>query len=323
MLQDEGGQIVCFGSEGEALNLVLPRFVRLSWVSDTAREVWAGRFQRIFRAWSEIEWKSVTCGVRTCGIVEPSDIETDAEKERSWRAFGLTTCRLEDDGGEVNSSSRGTAHIAVGLPTVVVQLEEAWKARDHGSIGRFLGYPACCCRAFQKLCVSERWVEPIWQMVAEALPSSDLNTDVRRMSGYRLTNIFLRSVGIRGVPHLPCGFDCNASVMLGRSFMTIGIQSGFEAEIDWLEDILSWPVEWNGLHGIAEVRTPLFKICTLTNPVSGRRLVRWTGQGYPLEGARGLAFPYQVAPKRIVTQSQSFNRGLVHIESIHNELGIT
>ena len=69
-------------------------------------------------------------------------------------------------------------------------------------------------------------------------------------------NILLRWVGPRIVFHLPCSFDCRPTVELADKFTQIARDAGFHQEMDWLEEMLSWHVEWSALNGIAEIMTP-------------------------------------------------------------------
>jgi hypothetical protein len=54
------------------LDFILPDFVRVSWVSESAKSVWQPRFRSIGKAWAEIEWLSVVAGVRSCCLIEVS-----------------------------------------------------------------------------------------------------------------------------------------------------------------------------------------------------------------------------------------------------------
>ena len=123
-------------------------------------------------------------------------------------------------------------------------------------------------------------------------------------------NILWRWMGARAVPHLPCRFDCAATVGLGRRLMEIGREGGHAEAMSWLGDILRWPVEWSALHGIAEVKTPVLKVSTRTDATPVKYVVRREGDRYPTEGARGLVFPYRVPTRRRVTESRGFRRGL-------------
>jgi len=95
-------------------------------------------------------------------------------------------------------------------------------------------------------------------------------------------------------------------------FVEVGRAAGYEQEMDWLLEILSWPVEWSALHGIAEVKTPVLKVSTRTDATPGKYVVRRQGDAYPAEGAQGLAFPYRMPRRPLLTQSPSFHRGLVN-----------
>jgi SAM-dependent methyltransferase len=78
--------------------------------------------------------------------------------------------------------------------------------------------------------------------------------------------------------------------------------------MDWALEMLSWPMEWSSLHGIAEIKTPVFKISTSTDPLASKAVVRREGDRYPEEGATGLAFPFRQPDSRAVTDSRSFAR---------------
>jgi len=102
-------------------------------------------------------------------------------------------------------------------------------------------------------------------------------------------------MSLRAVPHLPCSFHCIRSVELGKKFMQLGREAGYAEEMDRLVQILSWPVEWSALHGIAEIKTPILKVSTRTDATPTRYIVHSKGEAYPEEGARGLCFPYEFA----------------------------
>jgi hypothetical protein len=41
--------------------------------------------------------------------------------------------------------------------------------------------------------------------------------------------------------------------------MNIGRKHGFGEEMDWLKEILSWPMEWSVYNGVETVKTPYFE----------------------------------------------------------------
>ena len=121
-------------------------------------------------------------------------------------------------------------------------------------------------------------------------------------------NILGRWLGVRAVPHLPCRFDCGPTVEFAES--VLGRGQGCADEIDWLEEILSWSVEWSALHGIAGIKFPVLTVSTRTDATPWKYTVRLQGSKYPPEGASGLRFPYERPSRLHVSDSPSFQRGL-------------
>jgi hypothetical protein len=152
---------------------------------------------------------------------------------------------------------------------------------------------------FQQVWYQERMIDTTWSM-ALGTAEPDVDSHLCDIRGFPQVNVLLRWLGIRAVPHLPCRFNCQASVKLADNFLALGREFGYSAEIDWLFEMLSWPVEWSALHGIAEIRTPILKITTCTDATSSKYIVRYRGSSYPEEGAQGLNFPYPIT--RIATE---------------------
>jgi hypothetical protein len=191
----------------------------------------------------------------------------------------------------------------------VLDFKDAWDAGTSAEIGKLLGYPPCCHEFFRLVWVEQGLVDTTWPMaVATAAPPEGTRTI--EVTGPPESNILWRWLGVRAVPHLPCRFDCQNSVELARKYLEVGTKAGFQAELDWLLAILSWPVEWSALHGIAEIKTPVLKVSTLTDATARKYVVKRKGDAYPLEGAQGLSFPYRLPTRPILTASRGFQRGL-------------
>jgi SAM-dependent methyltransferase len=102
-------------------------------------------------------------------------------------------------------------------------------------------------------------------------------------------------------------------VALGQALVQVGRQAGYDEEMDWLLEILSWPVEWSALHGIAEIKTPVLKVSTRTDATAKKYTVRRPATTYPVEGALGIRFPYRLRSARsLVTMPPGSRRGLDH-----------
>jgi hypothetical protein len=289
----------------DRLDFSLPEFTRVSWVSDRAREVWEPRLRRITNAWLEIEWLSVAAGVRRCGLTfsSPEGLLAGSGK---WVARGLSALPIELLGATSNSDSSAAspAHerepllyrVAIGTPQHVSDFKTAWDASNQEAIGQLLGYPACCHAFFRQIWVEQGQVDTTWPMAVQTAGGSDQSTRIE-ITGPPQNNILWRWMGIRAIPHLPCRSDCIASAELGRKMVDLGREAGYDTEMDWLLEILSWPVEWSALHGIAEVKTPVLKVTTSTDATARKYEVRREGDTYPIEGGQGLRFPYRAPPR--------------------------
>ena len=302
----------------DRLDFSLPDFTRLSWVSDPAREVWEPRLQQITKAWLEIEWLSVAEGVRRCGVTVVSPEEL-IDRAGEWVKHGLNVLPVEIQGTS-SSSYASTAvetelgkpfafRIVIGVPQNTADFKQAWDATDDEEIGSLLGYPACCHQFFKQVWVEQGMLDTTWPMAAATTAPSDSVTALA-VSGPPEANILWRWMGVRAVSHLPCRFDCELTVALGKQLIEVGQEHGYEREMDWLLEILSWPVEWSALHGIAEIKTPVLKVSTRTDATAQKYIVRRTGDSYPSQGARGLNFPYSVPAGLRLTESHGFQEGL-------------
>jgi hypothetical protein len=302
------------------LGFVLPEFTRWSWVSETARSTWEPRIERIKQAWLSLEWLSVANDVRDCALIwlPPDTLSTFTPQ---WEFASLSAIQLQIDnahfGGNVaqsDASPTGLICIAVGDLTKLTQLREAWIASDHDTIGALLGYPACCRAFFRDVWADKRCIDTTWQMAENTTPAhapDRIRIELPDTTA-PVANILWRWLGVRAVPHLPCRFNCDASISLGTRFLEIARANGYAEEADWIAEILSWPVEWSALHGIAEIKTPLLKISTRTDATWGKSTVKWVGTSYPEEGASGLNFPYRMPKKPKLTSSRPYRRGFAH-----------
>lgn len=295
----------------ERLDFRLPDFLRVSWVSDRAKEVWGPRLDRITRAWREIEWLSVAAGFRHCGVltVPPEEYVPLAG---SWVRSGLFTLPIES----ICLPSQPGApakplmiRVVVGSPRAITDFQGAFDAADGQEIGRLIGTPRCCAEFYRAVWVEQGLEDTTWPMAVKTAPVPE---GVRRIevSGPPEANILWHWMGVRAVPHMPCRFDCENTVELGKKFAEVGQQAGYEDEMNWMLEVLSWPVEFSALHGIAEIKTPILKVCTRTDATPGKYVVRREGDRYPAEGVHGLNFPYRIPNQPLHTLSRKFLRGL-------------
>jgi hypothetical protein len=286
----------------DVLDFELPEFTRIAWVSDAAREVWEPRLTRITKAWQHVEWLSIVCGMRRCAVtmVSPTAFVAGAAE---WARQGLCALPLAMEGVSGQSyTNRATGvdfgkpfvfRVVLGEPRDVARFKEAWDGADHAEIGRLLGYPSCCHEFFRAVWVDEGLTDTTWPMaVATAAGMGSGRT--REVTGAPEANILWRWMGVRAVPHLPCRFDCPATVEVAKQLLDVARRAGYDVEVDWLLEILGWPTEWSALHGIAEIKTPVLKVTTQTDATAHKYVVRRLGHAIPPEAGSGLRFPYRV-----------------------------
>lgn len=298
------------------LSFVLPDFTRIAWVSDNTREIWMPRIQRISQAFREIEWQSILSGVRACSLtsVSPNFI---SEYTLKLSNNGLATLLLEKEGISSYIYSAKVISVQPGKPfnfrivsgkiKDVALFKEAWDDNDHEQIGNLLGYPNCCIEFFRKVWINQKFVDTTWHM-ASASKAQYKNATEIEILGNTYTNILWRWMGVRPVPHLPCSFDCDDTANLAKALISVGRTYGFTTEMDWLQQILSWPVNWSALHGIAEIKSPILKISTRTDATAEEYTVRFIGDSYPEIGAKGLNYPYQQSKSKVIVGHNKVNQ---------------
>lgn len=237
-----------------------PEFTRVAWASEQAQAVWAPRVDAIREAWLDVELRTVAEGVRPAAIV----FDRPGLHDR-LRSFGMHGAPLEQQRFAVARST-----------TTAQELAAAWRRRDDPTVGQCLDYPECCVRFF----------DHVWN----GRQRRDTTLDMAQRSPTPVgSNILGRWLGVRLVFHLPCAFGCYPSEMhaqLYRAFLPRDCAA-------WAHELLSWPVQYSALHGIAEVVWPVVKVITSTDYTPTREERRLTGTSYPTEAPHGLKFPFR------------------------------
>jgi len=234
-------------------------FTRLAWASDRAQAVWAPRLDAIQAAWLDVELTSVAADVRLAALVfdRPQLIE---------RVDALQLCLTF----VTEKRAAVTRTPALGL-----DLAQAFHARDDAHVGRLLGFPECCIQFF----------DHVWN--ARHLRDTTLAMAHRSATPHG-SNILGRWLGVRLVPHLPCAFGCVASEYAAQKYAALLPDDC----ATWARELLSWPVHYSALHGIAEIIWPVVKVVTNTDYTAQRRDVQLMGTQYPVDAPTGLTFPF-------------------------------
>lgn len=298
----------------QRLDFSLPPFVRASWVSDAARIRWEPMFRRVVDAWHEMKWRSVVEGIREAAVVTETLFSLGAARQR-WQAAGLEAHPIEMELATHrhpiairDGDSPLHFHIAVASPDAIARLREHWERGNIEELGKLFGYPPCCIEFYRAQC-DHGIVDTTWPAAVNGA-SRALGDRIVEVAGPPQANVLLRWLDIIAVPHQPCSSSCERTVEFGNRLLEFGRTIGFAEEMDMLLEILSWPIEWSALHGIAEVKMPLMKISTATDATPCKYTVRREGTSMPSEGGKGVRFPFQQSSAPVFTESPGFRRGL-------------
>jgi uncharacterized protein len=291
-------------SPSESNAFQMSDFNRISWVSDSAGHVWGERLRRVALVCNVLQWRAVAAGLRRCArfVCTPATFAASQE----WTQYGLTSAlvgfTLPSERGffAVESADRPDVlgiEIAVGAKRDVASFCDARAAEDMDSIADLLGIPKCCAQAASgdeglggsttPLRTLNRWM------------FSNPAEEVLDIESPAEMNILWNRLGVDLIRHPPCTPHCVATMRVATALIELGASAGWEQEMVWLREILSWPCHWSALHGIAELKTPVLKAVSLTDYTPSRRALRWLGLNYPAEGAIGISFPYTVARQNI------------------------
>lgn len=303
----------------ELLPFQLPDFCRVSWVSDVARNVWERRIHDIVAAWTKLEWLSVYEGLRECCFVFAT-IPEFMDRGVCWAELGLNSMPIQIQGIPAGGYASTPVpwkdgepfqfRFVVGRPESVVQFRAATLERDDQAMGELLGYPKCCQRFFKDIWVDQGLVDTTWPMSLNMTSAERKGRCIDVKMSPPQSNILWRWMGVRPVSHLPCSFSCQSTIDLANNLIELGRRNDFGQEMDWLMEILQWPVEWSALHGIAEVKTPVLKVSTRTDATARKHIVRFHGNSFPHEGATGLNFPYHSHQATRLTDAVTYRKGL-------------
>ncbi len=303
-------------------------FTRYAWVSDHAKDAWQPRIHRITACRHEIERRAVAAGLQPCmlQVVPPEQLTAQSHDLAQHDLVVLPLDRVRSQGTAYHTVLAGAKpaepfhwRVVIGSTQNVEEFKAAWDANDQRRVRTLLGYPACCRDFFEEVWVKEKFIDTTWPMACNTQAKKEIDSHIVEVDGPVQANVLLRWLGVRAVSHLPCRFDCSATIEQANRSLAVARDAGYAEEISWLLEILDWPTEWSVLHGIAEIKTPVLKIMTVSDATAQKYVVRRMGHIYPQEGIHGLAFPYRQPARLRITDSRNFQRGLAHSMKHHEK----
>ena len=292
------------------LDFSLPAFHRISWVSDTARAVWQSRLQAMVSARPRIFVHAAQAGIYPCAQLRLA--ETEIGELQIWLKergdCDLAPLAGADTAGD---RDRNRQHWVVGKADMVEAFAAAWSKDQRATLDDLRKLPDCC-RAFRNQLRDElKLNDPV---LAQAFNTAGAVIDGRdvQLASPQLLNTLPDLLDILPLAHMPCSMDCHASRSLAAAWVATARANGFDEEMNNLEALLSWPMEWSALHGVAEIKMPILKIAANTDATAETYRVRLLSDSYPDEGVSGLHFPFQPPHYAKISDSKRFKDGLAN-----------
>lgn len=284
-------------------------FLKTIWVSDNARKVWEPTINKCSQLVQELEIDSVEAGHRKCAWRSVHEDEflkfTDSCVSRGlvvlpvkytglWEGFSHKTLPV------ISGKPKNIYTIIAREMKDAIKFKNYFELSDHNGQGKMLGFPKCCRDSF-----IDNWgkgyFDPIWQIGKKDVNEFgnfeilDLYGDKPGyrygMSAHPYSNPVLRYIGLRVGFHIPCTFNCKCTIELSEKRLNLAKEKKPDV-VKLLEALLSMPMSWDVLHGIAVVKTPIFYIITSSVPSTEIFKLDINGDFLPRESKKGTEFPF-------------------------------
>ncbi|RZS99198.1 hypothetical protein [Aquimarina brevivitae] len=268
----------------------IPGFKTIAWVSDAAENVWATRFVKVDNAIIDTTIRMITDSkCRSFILIVEGAMYFKILDRIKELPIDLEVVFLgkKTETGPVFYEIRLTHQLSVTSENSSCCIVATRRARQHS----------------QK--------EQIWQA---ALTTHGIvqEEELIKLPETSDSSVFFQKLIVTVGPQHRCCLDCsNQRKQIDLLFENME-SYGFVEELNWLQEIYSWPVEWSVMHGICELRTPVVKLAYDTDATPIAYTVQLDGSSYPIEGASGKRFPYRKKSFLRVSDSKSFKAGLQH-----------
>lgn len=302
----------------QLLDISLPSMTRMQFANQKSKEVWEPKIRMASTVYSKLEIETVKHDVRDCMLmhnVNPNNLD---RLMQNLARDGMMLIPLQKEGaagggfGHLSGSYEGRGSYGYrALVTKSMQHAEefihAHEQHDDITIGKLLGFPACCSKFFDDVW-QQGFFDPIWQQAEgtqgsemfkfhKEIQDADGNTHkhlirMRPSEDIHKINAVFRYIGVRFISHFACSFDCRASVAVAEQWMQVAKDLrliGFNEAIE----IMRLPFEWDCYKGVATINTPVFKISTSSMPCYPNHVIQQESDFYPEEAPTGIQFPWR------------------------------
>ena len=188
-----------------------PAYARIIWTSKAARDVWEKPIKKLANFVGELEIKITQEGIRraTWQTINKDKLLDFTERMLNiglfvtpiyyvgnWQGYSHRLVKYRKEEKDFNVSVVVTSDVKIAK-----DYAKAFKAGDHETQGKYLGFPSCCRRFF-----SEKFgdnADPVFQAAENTKNSKKTGDDLIILKGHPYSNPVLRYIGIRTSFHIP------------------------------------------------------------------------------------------------------------------------
>ncbi|WP_238915816.1 radical SAM protein [Clostridium sp. YIM B02555] len=257
----------------------IPSFVEYSFVGEKQYLYWKSRIFNIRIALARIGILSVSNGVVPISLIRvPTDRLFEFHEYAAKHKVHLKLLpRRKEDIFE---------RVIVGKSLDLETFHKSLNNEDYNLIYKLLGASYCCLKNLQ-----DKYNNDYTSVIDLTAPLDNYISE-NQIQYNQILNIFFRPLGIDLLGYLPCTLHCEKSNKLVNTKLILGRENGMKNEVDWLEEMLSWPLEWSSLHGIAELKTGILRLSNNSFFSNNKITIQYNGNRISSNAARGLSFVY-------------------------------
>ncbi len=269
------------------------QLIRTSWVSEEAREYWGRTLLGLADTVQQIRIKALLQHKSRAVILQINhgDLESRA-KEMDAFGFSILPLQRKIDYLKISFLAEEMTQNQLLVYNCIVckkndfeTIKAAYENNAHRDIFALLDLPVCCKKEFQ---------EHHNGVIALLDP---FNRKHRKPSNKRTQrNLgvvpFFQSIGINLSSHIPCNQDCEATQLIEKELECLGKEIGYTSQIEQINNIRQWPMEWSFLNGAHEFKTPVFKMTLGTCEQGAGFSLKSDGNIWPNKGAKGSSYPF-------------------------------
>jgi hypothetical protein len=242
-------------------------FVKIAWNSNMIKTQWTNKLNTLRDLSFEAEYQMVKQGLRKTNVYHMSPQQFDRHIEkitkdklvflpilRSKAYSGYSHKHFPVDQLDMNSFVYG---VVAGDLETAQKFFDASKARDHIAIGKLLGYPECCCKAFQENWSNKKALDPCYEAAINTI-GNKIDEKGVHVEAHPFINPMLRYFGIKITPFFPCSFKCKEAIKIGETWFNLMKSLNNEAALA-IKELLEQPISWSLHKSIIYIKTPLFR----------------------------------------------------------------